>query len=100
MGLECEQFEDIKQMQNVRDKARAWRRKFIRYKEAEYIYGIQHAEFQELLAQKRKLYEEYHKAKENMQVYKIAKYDIDRILGYETELDLSQSSRRERDQTR
>ncbi len=58
------------------------------------------AEFQELLAQKRKLYEKYHEAKENMQVYKIAKYDIDRILGYETELDLSQSSRRERDQTR
>jgi hypothetical protein len=58
------------------------------------------AEFQELLSEKRKLYEEYHEAKEKMQLYKIAKYDIDRILGYETDLDLSRSSRRERDQIR
>ncbi len=58
------------------------------------------AEFQELLSEKRKLYEEYHDAKEKMQLYKIAKYDIDRILGYETDLDLSRSSRRERDQIR
>lgn len=58
------------------------------------------SEFQELLSEKRKAYEEYHEVKEKMQLYKIAKYDIDRILGHETDLDLSQSSRRERDQTR
>ncbi len=56
MGLECEQFEDIKQMQNVRDKARAWRRKFIRYKEAEYIYGIQHKKLLELADRAGALY--------------------------------------------
>ena len=40
MGTTDEEFEDIKQIKDIRDKARAWRRKFVRYKEAEYIYGM------------------------------------------------------------
>ncbi|MCR4833523.1 MAG: hypothetical protein K5900_08090 [Butyrivibrio sp.] len=38
-------------------------------------------EFQEVLAKKRAAYSEYRDAKDNMTMYQIAKYDIDRILG-------------------
>ncbi|MCR5777021.1 MAG: relaxase/mobilization nuclease domain-containing protein [Lachnospiraceae bacterium] len=37
-------------------------------------------EFQELLTQKRKAYEEYKEARRDMQLYQIAKYDIDKML--------------------
>lgn len=58
------------------------------------------AEFQECLTQKREAYTEYHDAKEKMQLYKIAKYDIDRILQDDMERDNARSSRREHGQVR
>lgn len=57
-------------------------------------------EFQECLARKRETYSEYHDAKENMQLYKVAKYDIDRILNADMEREKARSSQRERSQTR
>lgn len=56
-------------------------------------------EFQQLLAQKRKYYSQYHEAKEKMQLYKVAKYDIDRILGQDIEKEKARLQRRERSQT-
>lgn len=56
MGTTDEEFEDIKQIKDIRDKARAWRRKFVRYKEAEYIYGIQHKKLLELADKAGALY--------------------------------------------
>ena len=58
------------------------------------------AEFQECLAKKRAAYTEYHDAKEQMQLYKVAKYDIDRILKADMEREEAQSLRRECSQTR
>lgn len=57
-------------------------------------------EFQECLARKREAYNEYHDAKEKMQLYKVAKYDIDRILQADVDREKELSSRRERSQTR
>ena len=57
-------------------------------------------EFQQLLAQKRKDYSQYHEAKEKMQLYKVAKYDIDRILNQDIEKEKARLQRRERSQTR
>lgn len=57
-------------------------------------------EFQQLLAQKRKDYSQYHEAKEKMQLYKVAKYDIDRILNLDIEKEKARLQRRERSQTR
>ena len=57
-------------------------------------------EFQECLAQKRQAYSEYHDAREKMQLYKVAKYDIDRILNADIEKEKARSSQRERSQTR
>ena len=57
-------------------------------------------EFQECLSQKRQAYSEYHDAKEKMQLYKVAKYDIDRILNADIEKEIARSSQRERSQTR
>ena len=57
-------------------------------------------EFQQLLAQKRKDYSQYHDAKEKMQLYKVAKYDIDRILNQDIEKEKARLQRRERSQTR
>ena len=57
-------------------------------------------EFQQVLAQKRKDYSEYHEAKEKMQLYKIAKYDIDRILNQDIEKEKARLQSRERSQTR
>ena len=57
-------------------------------------------EFQQLLAQKRKDYSKYHDAKEKMQLYKVAKYDIDRILNQDIEKEKARLQSRERSQTR
>lgn len=57
-------------------------------------------EFQQLLAQKRKDYSQYHDAKEKMQLYKVAKYDIDRILNQDIEKEKARLQSRERSQTR
>jgi len=57
-------------------------------------------EFQQLLAQKRKDYSQYHEAKEKMQLYKVAKYDIDRILNQDIEKEKARLQRREHSQTR
>ena len=57
-------------------------------------------EFQECLERKRAAYSEYHDAKEKMQLYKVAKYDIDRILNADMEREKALSSQRERSQTR
>jgi len=57
-------------------------------------------EFQECLAKKRAAYTEYHDAKEKMQLYKTAKYDIDRILQANLDQEKEISSRRERSQVR
>ncbi|MBR1623263.1 MAG: hypothetical protein IJ675_05080 [Pseudobutyrivibrio sp.] len=48
MDYQFEEYQDLEHKQEVRNKARMWRRKFIRYKEAEYIYGIQHKKLLEL----------------------------------------------------
>ncbi len=58
------------------------------------------AEFQQVLAQKRKDYSQYHEAKEKMQLYKTAKYDIDRILNQDIEKEKACLQSRERSQTR
>ena len=57
-------------------------------------------EFQQVLTQKRKDYSEYHEAKEKMQLYKTAKYDIDRILNQDIEKEKARLQSRERSQTR
>ena len=57
-------------------------------------------EFQQVLSEKRKAYSEYHEAKEKMQLYKIAKYDIDRILNQDVEKEKARLQSRERSQTR
>jgi len=57
-------------------------------------------EFQECLERKRAAYSEYHDVKEKMQLYKVAKYDIDRILNADMEREKALSSQRERSQTR
>ena len=57
-------------------------------------------EFQQVITQKRKDYSEYHEAKEKMQLYKIAKYDIDRILNQDIEKEKARLQSRERSQTR
>ena len=57
-------------------------------------------EFQECLSRKRQAYSEYHDAREKMQLYKVAKYDIDRILNADIEKEIARSSQRERSQTR
>lgn len=57
-------------------------------------------EFQECLAKKRAAYTEYHDAKEKMQLYKTAKYDIDRIIQANLDQEKEVSSRRERSQAR
>lgn len=57
-------------------------------------------EFQQLLAQKRKDFSQYHDAKEKIQLYKVAKYDIDRILNQDIEKEKARQQRRERSQTR
>ena len=57
-------------------------------------------EFQQVITQKRKDYSEYHEVKEKMQLYKTAKYDIDRILNQDIEKEKARLQSRERSQTR
>ena len=51
-----EEYQDIENRQEVRNKARMFRRRFIRYKEAEWIYGIQHKKLLELADKAGALY--------------------------------------------
>ena len=46
--MEEELFGNIEQVQEIRSKARMFRRKYLRYKEAEWIYSIQHKKLLEL----------------------------------------------------
>lgn len=55
------------------------------------------AEYGELLRQKKSLYDEYKKAKQEMKDYQIAKYDIDRLLNIDEEqLQKDQNRQRSR----
>ena len=56
MIINDEDFFDIEQKQEVRNKARMFRRKFLRYKEAEWIYSIQHKKLLELADKSGALY--------------------------------------------
>jgi hypothetical protein len=56
MSFEEEKYDDIEQKQEVRNKARMFRRKYIRYKEAEYVYSIQHKKLLELADKAGALY--------------------------------------------
>ena len=42
MDFNEDEYLDIEQRQEVRNKARMFRRKYIRYKEAEWIYSMRH----------------------------------------------------------
>ena len=53
------------------------------------------AEFQTLVAEKKKAYAEYHEAKEKMQAYTIAKQNIEAILHSE---ETEKEQRKEKDQ--
>lgn len=46
--MEKEEFNDIERMEEVRAEARKLRKKFLRYKEAEIVYSIQHKKLLEL----------------------------------------------------
>lgn len=54
--MEEELFGNIEQVQEIRSKARMFRRKFLRYKEAEWIYSIQHKKLLELADKSGALY--------------------------------------------
>ena len=56
MIINDEDFFDIEHKQEVRNKARMFRRKFLRYKEAEWIYSIQHKKLFELADKSGALY--------------------------------------------
>ncbi|WP_034444601.1 DUF6462 family protein [Butyrivibrio sp. AE2032] len=56
MDFDEEEYEDLERKQEVRNKARMFRRKLIRYKEAEYIYSIQHKKLLELADKAGALY--------------------------------------------
>ncbi len=45
MDFDEEEYQDLERKQEVRNKARMFRRKLIRYKEADYIYSIQHKSY-------------------------------------------------------
>lgn len=83
----------------VKNKAARERFKSFNGKKIPYIKEL-NDEFQECLERKRAAYSEYHDAKEKMQLYKVAKYDIDRILNADMEREKALSSQRERSQTR
>ena len=44
----ADEYYDIKRRQEVREEARKLRRKFLRYKEAELVYSMQHKKLMEL----------------------------------------------------
>ena len=56
MDFDEEEYQDLERKQEVRTKARMFRRKLIRYKEAEYIYSIQHKKLLELADKAGALY--------------------------------------------
>ncbi len=56
MDNKIEEYKDIERKQEIRNKAKMYRRKYIRYKEAEYIYGIQHRKLLELADRAGALY--------------------------------------------
>ncbi len=56
MDFDNEEYQDLERKQEVRNKARMFRRKLIRYKEAEYIYSIQHKKLLELADKAGALY--------------------------------------------
>ena len=56
MGFDEDEYMDIGKKQEIRNKARMFRRKYIRYKEAEWIYSIQHKKLLELADKAGALY--------------------------------------------
>lgn len=48
MKIETEEYMDIKKRKEIRDSARKLRRQYLRYKEAEIVYSIQHKKLLEL----------------------------------------------------
>ena len=48
MKIETEEYMDIEKRKEVRDSARKLRRQYLRYKEAEIVYSIQHKKLLEL----------------------------------------------------
>ncbi|SEK95478.1 MULTISPECIES: DUF6462 family protein [unclassified Butyrivibrio] len=56
MDYEIEQYKDIESKQEIRNQAKMLRRKYIRYKEAEYVYGIQHKKLLQLADKAGALY--------------------------------------------
>ena len=56
MEFNEDEYLDIEQRQEVRNKARMFRRKLLRYKEAEWIYSIQHKKLLELADKAGALY--------------------------------------------
>ena len=56
MDFDEEEYQNLERKQEVRNKARMFRRKLIRYKEAEYIYSIQHKKLLELADKAGALY--------------------------------------------
>ena len=42
MKIEIEEYMDIEKRKEIRDSARKLRRQYLRYKEAEIVYSIQH----------------------------------------------------------
>ncbi|MCR5776347.1 MAG: hypothetical protein K6G84_02890 [Lachnospiraceae bacterium] len=53
---EIEEYKDIEARREIIHKARMFRRKFLRYKEAEWIYSIQHKKLLELADKSGALY--------------------------------------------
>lgn len=56
MDFNEDEYLDIEQRQEIRNKARMFRRKYVRYKEAEWIYSIQHKKLLELADKAGALY--------------------------------------------
>lgn len=56
MGFEEDKYLDIEERKEIRNKVRMFRRKFLRYKEAEWIYSIQHKKLLELADKAGALY--------------------------------------------
>ena len=56
MDFDEEEYQDLERKQEIRNKARMFRRKLIRYKVAEYIYSIQHKKLLELADKAGALY--------------------------------------------
>ena len=48
MKIETEEYMDIEKRKEIRDSAKKLRRQYLRYKEAEIVYSIQHKKLLEL----------------------------------------------------